>query len=162
MQTAIERFLVNRQAFPSSKIGPERAACNSLQKSLQQWHSVLKPSTQTFFHLRIYNDIPYVNHFKFLGVVLDRNLSMAQHVKYIKAKCSNRLNLFRCLTSSECGADRTTLLRLYKAIVLPVIKYGATMCAGGKEKTLASLETAQNSFLRIALGAMETSPISAL
>ena len=118
-----------------------------------------KPS----FRLHIYNNnIPYVNSFKFLGVVLDRNLSMAQHIKYIKAKCSSRLNLFRCLTSSECCADRTTLLRLYKALVLPVIEYGAAMYAGGRETALASLETVQNSFLRIALGVMKTSPISAL
>ena len=114
-------------------------------------------------HLRICNNpIPYVNQFKFLGVVLDRNMSMARHVKYIKAKCSSRLNLFRCLTSSECGADRATLLRLYKAIVLPVIEYGVVMYAGGKEKILNSLETVQNSFLRVALGVMKTSPISAM
>ena len=72
------------------------------------------------------------------------------------------LNLFRCLTSSECGADRITLLRLYKALVLPMIEYGAVMYAGGRDKALASLETVQNSFLRIALGEMKTSPISAL
>ena len=122
-------------------------------------HTSTKPSV----HLHIYNThIPYVHYFKFLGIVFDRNLSMARHVKYIQAKCSSRLNLFRCLTSSECGADRVTLLRLYKAIVLPIVEYGAAMYAGGKEKILASLETIQNSFLRIALGVMRTSPISAL
>ena len=113
--------------------------------------------------LRVYNNhIPFVNQFKFLGIVFDRNLSMSGHIKHIKAKCSSRLNLFRCLTGSACGSDRTTLLRLYKAIVLPVIEYGASMYAGGKEKILTSLETVQNSFLRIALGVMRTSPISAL
>ena len=72
-------------------------------------HTSTKPSV----HLHIYNThIPYVHYFKFLGIVFDRNLSMARHVKYIQAKCSSRLNLFRCLTSSECGADRVTLLRL--------------------------------------------------
>ena len=119
--------------------------------------------TRPSIPLRIYNNnIPYVTHFKFLGIVFDRNMSMGQHIKYLKAKCSSRLNLFRCLTSSECGADRATLLRLYKAIVLPVIEYGAIMYAGGKEKVLQSLETVQNSFLRLALGVMKTSPISAL
>lgn len=113
--------------------------------------------------LRIYtNNIPYATHFKFLGIVFDRNLSMARHVQHIKAKCSSRLNLFRCLASSDSCADRTTLLRLYKAIVLPVIEYGSVMYAGGKTKTLDALETIQNSFLRIALGVMKTSPISAL
>ena len=122
-------------------------------------HPNAKPTT----HLRLSNNnIPYVAYFKFLGIVLDRNMTMGRHVKFIKAKCSSRLNLFRCLTSSECGADRATLLRLYKAIVLPVIEYGAIMYAGGKEKVLESLETVQNSFLRVALGVMRTSPIHAL
>ena len=84
--------------------------------------------------LRVYNNhIPFVNQFKFLGIVFDRNLSMSGHIKHIKAKCSSRLNLFRCLSGSACGSDRTTLLRLYKAIVLPVNEYGAPMYAGGKE-----------------------------
>ena len=134
----------------------------SAEKSAAQVFS-RHPNVTPSLSLRIYNNaIPYVNRFKFLGVVLDRNLSMGRHVQHIKAKCSSRLNLFRCLTSSECGADRATLLRLYKALVLPVIEYGAIMYAGGKEKILESLETIQNSFLRIALGAMRTSPISAL
>ena len=87
---------------------------------------------------------------------------MRQHIQHIKVKCNSRLNLFRCLTSTCGGADRATLLRLYKAIVLPIIEYGAVVYAGGTEKALHSLETAQNSFIRIALGVMKTSPVSAL
>lgn len=139
---------------------------NGLQLSAEKSAAMIftrYPSVQASAHLQIYNRyIPYVSHFKFLGVVFDRLLTMGRHVKYIKGKCSSRLNLFRCLTSSECGADRVTLLKLYKAVVLPVIEYGAIMYAGGKEKTLDSLETVQNSFLRIALGVLRTSPTSAL
>ena len=114
-------------------------------------------------HLCIGNTpIPHVNHFKFLGVVLDRQLNMGKHVKYVKEKCSKRLNLFRCLTSSEICADRPTLLRLYKALVLPIIEYGAVVYASGKESNLKKLEVIQNSFIRVALGAMKTSPIHAL
>ena len=121
--------------------------------------NIIQPSP----HLIIHNSrIPFVNHFKFLGVVLDRRLSMAQHTKHIKTKCNSRLNLFRCLTSSESCADRVTLLRLYTAIVLPIIEYGAVVYAGGKKTSLHSLEAIQNSFLRIALGAIRTSPVTAL
>ena len=38
---------------------------------------------------------------------------MGGHIKYIKAKCSSRLNFFRCLTNSECGVDHSTLQQLY-------------------------------------------------
>ena len=121
------------------------------------------PNTTPARNLRSHNTtIPFVNSFKFLGVVLDTKLSMAKHVQHIKRKCSARLNLFRCLTSKECGADRSTLLTLYKAIVRPIIEYGAVVYAGGKKTSLSSLETLQNSFLRIAIGAMKTSPVPAL
>ena len=44
--------------------------------------------------------IPLVSQFKFLGVVLDPRLTMAQHVKRIQLQCQRRMNLFKCLTST--------------------------------------------------------------
>ena len=108
------------------------------------------------------NIIPRLNSFKFLGIVLDSRLSMVKHIEHIKAKCSKRLNLFRCIAGTDYGADRTTLLHLYKALVLPIIEYGAIIYAGASENTLKKLETIQNSFVRISLGVMKTSPISSL
>ena len=46
--------------------------------------------------------------------------------------------------------------------MLPIIEYGAAVYAGGSKTALKSLETIQNSFIRIAIGAMKTSPVSAL
>ena len=87
---------------------------------------------------------------------------MNRHVKEIQTKCKRRLNLFRCITSTQTGADRATLLRLYKTIVLPIIEYGAAMYSGGKAPGLRKLEAVQNTFLRLALGAMKTSPVISL
>ena len=106
--------------------------------------------------------IPRLDSFKFLGIVLDSRLSMVKHMEHIKAKCSKRLNLFRCIAGTDYGADRKTLLYLYKALVLPIIEYGSVVYAGASENTLKKLETIQNSFIRIALGAMRTSPIPSL
>ena len=106
--------------------------------------------------------IPRLDSFKFLGIVLDSRLSMVQHIAHIKAKCNKRLNLFRCIAGTEYGADRKTLLYLYKALVLPIIEYGSVVYAGASDNTLKRLDTIQNSFIRIALGVMKTSPISSL
>ena len=106
--------------------------------------------------------IPLVSHFKFLGVVLDPKLTMNKHVAHIQTKCKKRLNLFRCITSTPAGADRNTLLRLYKTIVLPIIEYGSIIYDGGSQPTLKKLEAIQNNFLRLALGAMKTSPVLSL
>ena len=114
-------------------------------------------------HLRLSgNIIPRVASFKFLGIVLDSRLSMVKHVQHVKAKCSKRLNLFRCIAGTEFGADRKTMLRLYKAIVLPIIEYGGVIYSGASENTLKKLDTIQNTFIRIAIGAMKTTPIPSL
>lgn len=108
------------------------------------------------------NIIPFQTSFKFLGVILDRRLSMRQHINFIRQKCKKRLNLFRCLSGTDFGADRKTLLHLYKALVLPVIEYGAIVYEGGHKSYVQKLDAVQNSFLRIATGAMKSSPVSAL
>jgi len=106
--------------------------------------------------------IPFVRSFKFLGVVLDPRLSFRKHTEHIRIKCLKRLNLFRCLTSSPIGADRVTLLRLYRTLVLPIIEYGSVVYAGASALTLGKLDVQQNAFLRVALGAMRTSPVASL
>ena len=103
--------------------------------------------------------IPLVSHFKLVGAVLDSRLSMRYHVEHVQAKCKKRLNLFRCLTSTPFGTDRSTLLSLYRGIVPPIIEYGSIMYAGGTPSSMIKLEVIQNNFLRLALGAMKTSPI---
>ena len=118
---------------------------------------------QTISDLRLSQHvIPRVSNFKFLGIVLDSRLNMAKHMEHIKTKCSKRLNLFRCIAGTDFGADRKTLLQLYRTLVLPIIEYGAVVYAGASENTLKKIDTIQNSFIRIALGAMKTSPIPSL
>ena len=139
---------------------------NGLQFSSEKSAAIIFSRTmniQPSQSLRLHNnEIPYVTNFKFLGVILDRRLSMARHIKYIGVKCNSRLNLFRCITGATYGADRETLIRLYRSLVLPIIEYGAVVYAGGVPSALKSLETIQNSFIRISIGAMKTSPIAAL
>ena len=83
--------------------------------------------------------IPRLDSFQFLGIVLDSRLSMVKHIAHIKAKCSKRLNLFRCIAGTEYGADRKTLLHLYKALVLPIIEYGSVVYAGASDNTLKKI-----------------------
>ena len=70
---------------------------------------------------------PLLDSFKFLGIVLDSRLTMVKHVEHIQVKCSKRLNLFRCIAGTDYGVDRKILLRLYTALVLPIIEYGAVI-----------------------------------
>ena len=119
--------------------------------------------TTSSFRLRLGEHvIPVVSSFKFLGIVLDPRLSMIKHTEHIRKKCMKRVNLFRCISGSKFGADRATLLRLYKSLVLPIIEYGSVVYAGGCKTALNEVVKIQNLFLRIALGVLRTSPIPAL
>ena len=75
---------------------------------------------------RIHNDpvlylygspIPVVEHSKFLGVIFDRKLSFNPHIRYVKAKCLKALNLMKVLSNTSWGADRSTLLYLYRSLI---------------------------------------------
>ena len=47
------------------------------------------------------------------------------------------------MTGTSFGADRATLLRLYKSLVLPIIEYGAVIYAGGSKTALKTIDTLQ-------------------
>ena len=46
------------------------------------------------------------------------------HIKYLKAKCLKALNLLKVLSQTSWGADRTTLLKLYRSLVQSKLDYG--------------------------------------
>ena len=63
------------------------------------------------------SQIPVVEEVKFLGVIFDRKLSFLPHIKYLKAKCLKALNLLKVLAHTSWGADRVTLLNLYRSLI---------------------------------------------
>ena len=110
--------------------------------------------------LRIYNEtVTYSEDVKFLGVILDSRLNMKKHAQYIKAKALKRISILKCLSGRNCGADRLTLLRLYKAMIRPILDYGCQILEGPGNTAIESLDSVQNACLRIATGALRTSPI---
>ena len=55
-----------------------------------------------------------------------------------------------------------TLLKLYKAVVLPKLLYASEVYASATRCNMRKLEPVHNTALRIATGAFRTSPISSL
>ena len=58
--------------------------------------------------------IPVVGKSKFLGIIFDRKFSFIPHIKYLKAKCLLALNILKILSYTSWGANRITLLTLYR------------------------------------------------
>ena len=101
----------------------------------------------------------YDDEVKFLGVLLDSRLTMTRHVEYVRARALKRLPLMKCLAGRECGADRTVLIRVYKSLIRPILEYACQVLDGSANKAISSLDCVQNMCLRVATGALRTSPI---
>ena len=120
---------------------------------------------------RIHNDpvlylygspIPVVEESKFLGVIFDRKLSFIPHIRYIKAKCLKALNLLKVLSNTSWGADRSTLLHLYRSLIRSKLDYGSIVYGSARKSYLQMLDTVHHQGLRLALGAFRTSPVTSL
>ena len=106
--------------------------------------------------------IPVVEESKFLGVIFDRKLSFIPHIRYLKAKCLRTLNLLKVLSHTSWGADRFTLLHLYRSLVRSKLDYGSIVYGSARKSYLQILDSVHHQGLRLALGAFRTSPVTSL
>ena len=66
------------------------------------------------------------------------------------------------LSHMSCGADRTTLLKLYRSLVRSKLDYGCIIYGSARKSSLQMLDPIHNQGLRLALGAFRTSPVASL
>ncbi|GFV94195.1 putative RNA-directed DNA polymerase from transposon X-element [Trichonephila clavipes] len=84
--------------------------------------------------------IPVVPDVRFLGVIFDRRLTFLPHILQLRKRCEKSLNLLKVLSNTSWGADRTSLLRVYQAIVLSRIDYGCVVYGSACNSTLKKLD----------------------
>ncbi|GFU46495.1 probable RNA-directed DNA polymerase from transposon X-element [Trichonephila clavipes] len=106
--------------------------------------------------------IPVVPDVRFLGVIFDRRLTFLPHILHLRKRCEKSLNLLKVLSNTSWGADRTSLLRVYQAIVLSRIDYGCVAYGSACNSTLQKLDPVHHMALRICSGAFRTSPVHSL
>ena len=123
----------------------------------QKWEPMKKPE----FKIGP-NTIKCKQEAKFLGLIFDRNLSFVPHILYLKKKCQKARNLLKVVAHQHWGADKDTILTLYRALVRSKLDYGSAVYGSARPSYLKKLEPIQNQALRLALGAFHTSPIPSL
>ena len=99
---------------------------------------------------------------KFLGLLLDQKLNFESHIKEMATKAKRSLNILKAVSAKEWGADKTTLLRLYWAVVRSKIEYGSVLYQVGKSSSLKKLDSVHNEALRLCTGAFKSSPIQSI
>ena len=103
--------------------------------------------------------IQFVKEAIFFGLIWDTKLTSEPHIKYLKARCQKSLNLLKVLSRTEWGADRTTILKLYRSLVRWKSDYGWIVYGSPSKTALAKLDPLNNQGLRLSLGDFRSSPV---
>jgi hypothetical protein len=99
----------------------------------------------------------------FLGVTLDRTLSMTRHASKVCGKITKRCRLIRALAAKDWGCGRRSLMGIYHALFRGVMDYcGPAWQPWLSTSAVAGLEVADHRALRAITGQLPTSPIDAL
>ncbi|GBM23723.1 hypothetical protein AVEN_257634-1 [Araneus ventricosus] len=106
--------------------------------------------------------IPIVQETKFLGIVFDTKLTFRSHIKNLKTKCIRTLNIMKVLSSTSWGADKVSLIKIYRSLVRSKLVYGVSEYGSAAKSTLKMLDSVHHKGLRIATGAFRTTPIPSL
>ncbi|GBO18093.1 hypothetical protein AVEN_180334-1 [Araneus ventricosus] len=113
--------------------------------------------------IKLYGElITFVNEIRFLGVIFDKKLSFLPHVKQLRKKCESALNILKVLSTTAWGADRVSMLKIYRATVLSKLEYGCTIYGSARKSVLQKLDPVHHTALRLCSGAFRTSPVKSL
>ena len=101
------------------------------------------------------NPIQQVQTYKYLGVVLDPKLAFDNHVRKCVSTSSHKLSILRKVRPM---LTRTAAVRIYKAMILPLLEYGDVLYGGAGKQTLKKLQVTQNRCLKLALALPKRTP----
>lgn len=99
---------------------------------------------------------------KILGMIFDKKLTWVPHIVNLRAECQRRLNIIKILASARYGADRKSLMRIFKATIQSKLDFGSIIYDSAKANIQKSLEPMSNTALRLSIGAYRTSPVSSV
>ncbi|GFT02049.1 RNase H domain-containing protein [Trichonephila clavipes] len=106
--------------------------------------------------------IKLVNEVKFLGLISDQSRRFHRHLKDLKIRSAKALNILKVLANTRWGADRTSLLRLYRALIRSKLDYGSMVYSTACKSLLKILDPVHHQALRLCLAAFRTSPVESL
>ncbi|XP_051991578.1 zinc-alpha-2-glycoprotein-like isoform X2 [Xyrauchen texanus] len=92
----------------------------------------------------------------------DEKVTWNVHINKMEDKCKKILNVMRCISGREWGADRVALKTIYSTMIRTVLDYGCIAYGTATKSQLGKLERIQSRALRICCGAYPSSPVSAL
>lgn len=106
--------------------------------------------------------LTHASNIRYLGLVFDEKLNWKTHINHLKQACFSKINLLKKLSNTHYGANRFSLLNIYKALIRSKCDYGLPVFSSAKNSQLRSLNTIHHTAIRLATGALRTTPINSL
>ena len=124
-------------------------AANKLIINIKKTHTMLftnKRGNNTL-HITIQNiELEQKDSCKFLGIIIDKNLSWKSHIEYITNKISKNIALLGRLKHTF---PKSILKSLYYSLVLPYLNYGNIIWASADKTCLNGMVILQKKAIRI-------------
>ena len=151
-----------------------QSALRLISKWCEHWGFFLSPTKSAVMvfkrgkaandiQLKIKNQtIPKVETYKYLGFILDTRLTFRDHIEQLRIRCLKRINILKCVSGCNWGADRKSLTLLYCSLVRSVLDYSAPVLSIVCPTNQRLIESIQSNCLRIITGAFRTTPVTAL
>ena len=93
-----------------------------------------------------HNPVAWVSKYKYLGVMIDEDLTWRDHIQYITSKAYQRLALLRL---SRSHLPRDARIKFYKSLVQPVLEYSCVAWSNCSKTLLRKLLSIEGYAARI-------------
>lgn len=97
-------------------------------------------------------DITYQKSHRFLGVIIDRNLSWSPHCIYLKRRLISIIHIMKFLCGKTWGTSVRSMLQLYRTLFLGFLRYSLPVLANTCKTNIRTLQSLQGQALRTCLG----------
>lgn len=105
------------------------------------------------------SELNHVTSTKFLGVIIDENLTWKAHVDWVSAKVHKSLGIIRKVSHQM---NTKCLLTLYYSLIYPYLSYCNLVWASTFPSTLKNIFILQKRFVRIATHSTQRTPSASL
>ncbi|XP_064486022.1 uncharacterized protein LOC135398559 [Ornithodoros turicata] len=100
--------------------------------------------------------LQFVTHCKYLGVIIDRQLSWSKHIKNLSVKTSRSVNVLRRISGASWGPTCRDLRQIHSSLVLGLLRYSIPVLHGLRTTHERELLNIQSRSLRACLGLPKT------
>jgi hypothetical protein len=80
----------------------------------------------------------------------------------LKEKCMKTLDVIKVVANTKWGADKNTLLHLYRSLIPSKLDYGSIVYGAARTSYIKALDAIHHKGLRLCTGAYRTSPVASL